>query len=122
MSAARFRRPQPGTPSASGFACLKSRKTPPCYNWSIRRVPKMSHFARRFLTVFGVVCLMFAASVALAEKRFSDSEDAREKDEPQKFLPDYDKLVKGSNADWVFFPDGGLSKYKTVSVGEFDHT
>jgi hypothetical protein len=84
----------------------------------------MSHFARRFLTVIGVVCLMFAASVALAEKRFADSEDAREKDEPQKFLPDYDKLVKGSNADWVYFPDGGLTaaKYKTVSVSEFDHT
>ncbi len=82
----------------------------------------MSHFARRFLTLIGVVCLMFAASVALAEKRFADSEDAHEKDEPQKFLPDYDKLVKGSNADWVYFPDGGLSKYKTVSVSDFDHT
>jgi hypothetical protein len=84
----------------------------------------MSHFARRFLTVIGVVCLMFAASVALAEKRFSDSEDAKEKDEPQKFLPDYDKLVKGSNADWVYFPDGPLTsaKFKTVSVSDFDHT
>ena len=51
-----------------------------------------------------------------------DSEDAKERDEPQKFLPDYDKLVKGKDVDWVYFPDGGLSKYKTVSVSEFDHS
>jgi len=82
----------------------------------------MRQFARRSLTVFAVLALMFAASSARAEKRFADSDDAKEKDEPQKFLPDYDKLTKGSNADWVFFPDGGLSKYKTVSVSDFDHT
>ena len=33
-----------------------------------------------------------------------------------------DKLVKGSEADWVYFPDGSLTKFKTVSVEEFDHT
>ncbi|MFY9550874.1 MAG: hypothetical protein WAU32_06965 [Thermoanaerobaculia bacterium] len=82
----------------------------------------MAQFARRFLTLAAAVTLMFAASSALAEKRFVDSDDAKERDEPQKFLPDYDKLVKGSNADWVYFPDGGLTKYKTVSVKEFDHT
>jgi hypothetical protein len=82
----------------------------------------MGQFARRLLTVTAAVTLLLAASSALAEKRFLDSDDAKERDEPQKFLPDYDKLVKGSNADWVYFPGGDLSKYKTVSVIEFDHT
>jgi hypothetical protein len=78
---------------------------------------------RRLLTVSAAVTLMLAlASTAQAQRKFVDSDDAKEKDEPQKFLPDYDALVKGSNADWVFFPDGGLTKYKTVSVKDFDHT
>ena len=55
-----------------------------------------------------------------ANKTFLDSDDAKEKDEPQKYLPDYDKLIKGKDADWVYFPDGGMSKYKTVTVKEFD--
>ncbi len=53
-------------------------------------------------------------------KTFLDSDDAKEKDEPQKFLPDYDKLTKGKDADWVYFPSGSLKSYKTVSVNEFD--
>jgi hypothetical protein len=53
-------------------------------------------------------------------KTFLDSDDAKEKDEPQKFLPDYDKLTKGKDADWVYFPKGSLKSYKTVSVKEFD--
>ena len=74
--------------------------------------------------VIGLAGLFALAVSALAsDKKFADSEDAHQKDEPQKFLPDYDKLVKGKDADWVYFPDGtALSKYKTVSVTEFDHT
>lgn len=73
--------------------------------------------------LFGMaLALTLVAFPALAERKFLDSDDAKERDEPQKFLPDYDKLVKGKDADWVFFPDGALSKYKTVSVKEFDHT
>lgn len=53
-------------------------------------------------------------------KTFLDSDDAKEKDEPAKFLPDYDKLTKGKDADWVYFPSGSLKKYRTVNVKEFD--
>lgn len=73
--------------------------------------------------LFGMaLALALVAFPALAEKKFLDSDDAKERDEPQKFLPDYDKLVKGHDADWVYFPDGALSKYKTASVKDFDHT
>jgi hypothetical protein len=74
-------------------------------------------------TLFGIVLIasltLYAAPVWAAEK-FLGSKDASEKDEPQKFLNDYDKLVKGKDADWVYFPNGGLKSYKTVSVKEFD--
>jgi len=79
----------------------------------------MRKFHRRLLGLTAVLAL--AALPALAEKKFLDSDDAKEKDEPQTFLPDYDKLVKGKDADWVYFPEGSPSKYKTVSVKEFDH-
>jgi hypothetical protein len=84
---------------------------------------KMSRYARRFSAVaVGALFLMTVSTVLAAEKKFVDSDDAKERDEPQKFLPDYDKLVKGKEADWVYFPDGALDKYKTVSVADFDHT
>jgi hypothetical protein len=54
---------------------------------------------------------VIGVSAAQAEKKFLDSDDAKERDEPQKFLPDYDKLVSGKDADWVYFPEGGLTKY-----------
>jgi hypothetical protein len=83
----------------------------------------MSHFQRRLLVVASAVLFLLVVSAARAsEKKFLDSDDAKERDEPQKFLPDYDKLVKGKDADWVYFPDGALSKYKTASVSDFDHT
>ncbi len=82
----------------------------------------MASFARKLSLVASAALFLFAVSYAQAsDKKFIDSDDAKEKDEPQKFLPDYDKLVKGKDVDWVYFPDGGLSKYKTVSVGEFDY-
>ena len=40
--------------------------------------------------------------------------------EPQKFLQNYDKLTKGKDADWVYFPSGSLKSFKTVSVKEFE--
>jgi hypothetical protein len=50
-----------------------------------------------------------------------ESDDAKEKDEPQKFLKDYDKLMKGKDADWVFFPDGaGIKKGASVTVKDFE--
>jgi hypothetical protein len=82
----------------------------------------MVSFPRRLFVFAFAAAFLLTASAALAEKKFLDSDDAKEKDEPQKFLPDYDKLVKGKDADWVYFPDGDLSKYKTVSVKEFDYT
>jgi hypothetical protein len=73
--------------------------------------------------LFGFALVLALVAVpALAERKFLDSDDAKEKDEPQKFLPDYDKLVKGKDADWVYFPSGSLKSYKTVRVKEFDST
>ena len=82
----------------------------------------MANVSRRLLVALSAAFLLLAVPTAQAsDKKFVDSDDAKEKDEPQKFLPDYDKLVKGKDADWVYFPDGSLSKYKTASVKEFDH-
>ena len=51
---------------------------------------------RRLRYVFPALlaALLLAATPASAQKKFSDSDDAKESDEPQKFLPDYDKLVR----------------------------
>ena len=83
----------------------------------------MPNISRRLLAVLAAAFLVISVSTARAgDRKFLDSDDAKERDEPQKFLPDYDKLEKGKDADWVYFPEGSLSKYKTVSVEEFDHT
>ena len=82
----------------------------------------MSNVARRFLSA-GLalfVGLVFASKLS-ADSKFVNSDDAKQHDEPQKFLPDYDKLVKGKDADWVYFPEGDLKKYKTVHVKEFEN-
>lgn len=56
-------------------------------------------------------------------KKFAGSKDSREKDEPQKFLPDYDKLVEGKKADWVWFADPvALKAVKSVKIQPFGHT
>lgn len=82
----------------------------------------MSNVARRFfsagLALF--VALVFSSKLS-ADNKFVNSDDAKQHDEPQKFLPDYDKLVKGKDADWVYFPEGDLKKYKTVLVKEFEN-
>jgi len=74
----------------------------------------MRKLHRRILGLTAVLAL--AALPALAEKKFLESDDAKEKDEPHTYLPDYDKLTKGKDADWVYFPEGSLSKFKTASV------
>jgi hypothetical protein len=67
-----------------------------------------------------ILAIAFVASPALGKsKNFLDSDDAKEANEPAKFLPDYDKLTKGKDADWVYFPEGSLKKYKTVEVKDF---
>lgn len=67
-----------------------------------------------------ILAIAFVASPALGKsKNFLDSDDAKEANEPAKFLPDYDKLTKGKDADWVYFPEGSLKKYKSVQVKDF---
>jgi len=65
------------------------------------------------------IALIASPAFGKGGKTFLDSDDAKEANEPQKFLPDYDKLTKGKDADWVYFPEGSLKKYRTVSVKEF---
>jgi hypothetical protein len=67
----------------------------------------------------GIALVAAPSALAKGGKTFLDSDDAKEANEPQKFLPDYDKLTKGRDADWVYFPEGSLKKYKTVEVKEF---
>jgi hypothetical protein len=80
----------------------------------------MARFTRRLfglaLAGFLTVCVVPAYG---AKKTFLESGDAKEADEPQKFLKNYDKLIKGKDADWVYFPQGGLKNYKTVTVKDF---
>jgi hypothetical protein len=75
-----------------------------------------THLFRIALAALLALCV----ETAWAAEKFVDSKDAQEKDEPSKFLPDYDKLAKGKDADWVYFPSGNLKSYKTVTVKEFD--
>ena len=70
--------------------------------------------------------LLLAATVALPalakEKKFLDDDDSKEKDEPTIWLKDYDKLVKGAEADWVFFDGYSAGSYKSVAVKDFSAT
>jgi len=67
--------------------------------------------------------VLFAALVALpafsSEKKFVDDDASKEKDEPATWLRDYDKLVKGKEADWVFFDGYSAGSFKTVAVKDF---
>lgn len=78
------------------------------------------HMTRLFAVALAVFLLLSARPAEAAKKNFLDSDDAKEKDEPQKYLKDYDKLTKGKDADWVYFPSGGLKSFKTVTVKEFE--
>ena len=67
--------------------------------------------------------VLLAALVALpafaADKKFVDDDASKEKDEPTTWLKNYDQLVKGKEADWVFFDDYSAGSYKTVVVKDF---
>ena len=78
------------------------------------------HMTRLFAVALTAFLVLSARPAEAARKNFLDSDDAKEKDEPQKYLKDYDKLTKGKDADWVYFPNGGLKSFKTVSVREFE--
>ena len=116
-----FRRRRPGIPSVmrcgfeAGPAVLKS-------GIKLRR-PRMARYAARLFAIALTAFFTLSVAASLAsDKGFLGSDDAKERDEPQKFLPDYDKLVKGKDADWVYFPTGkGIDGYKTVMVKEFDY-
>lgn len=81
-------------------------------------------FPGKFTRTLAVAALAMAVAFpVLAGKGFMASDDAKEKDEPTKFLSGYDKLQEGSEADWVWFADGfSPSKYKSVSIPEFGKT
>lgn len=69
-----------------------------------------------------IVLGLVLAGPALAKKgskTFLGSDDAKEADEPQKYLPDYSKLVKGEDADWVFFAVPSLRSHNKVVVKPF---
>ncbi len=68
-------------------------------------------------TVLGLI--VSGPLLAKGTKKFLDSDAAKEADEPQKFLPDYGKLVEGNDADWVFFPTGSLKAKKKVVLKPF---
>ncbi len=72
------------------------------------------------------ILLLAAALVALpasaAEKRFQNDDASREKDEPTTWLKDYDKLVEGKAADWVFFDGYSAGSFKSVAVKDFSGT
>ncbi len=79
----------------------------------------------RSLAVCAVTLLSLGA-LLLAEpgwakgaKTFLASDDAKEDDEPQAYLPDYSKLVAGKDADWVYFPGGSLKPHATVLIKPF---
>jgi len=81
------------------------------------------------MTMLTVLVTAAALTVAVAKpKPFDKSDDAGKVDEPTKYLPDYDKLTEGGEADWTYFPAGSLKTYKSVSVKTFtqnaieDHT
>ncbi|MEO8432911.1 MAG: hypothetical protein ABI592_15510 [Acidobacteriota bacterium] len=81
----------------------------------------MLRYTTRLFAMALVTFLVLSARPAeAARKGFQGSDDSKERDEPAKFLPDYDKLEKGHDADWSYMPEGSLKKYRTVTVKEFD--
>jgi hypothetical protein len=80
---------------------------------------------RRFAFIAFAALFTFALGSPAAAKddKFLDSKDAKQPDDPQTFLKNYDKLTKGKEADWVYFPDTFDPKaYKTVTIKSFGVT
>ncbi len=73
------------------------------------------------LRVFTLVLLsvLVAIPALAAEKRFANDDASKEKDEPTTWLKDYDKLVEGKDADWVFFDGYSAGSFKSVAVKDF---
>jgi len=83
----------------------------------------MNERMKLFAPLVAALFVVVLSAPAFAGSKFVNSEDAEEKDEPQAFLKDYDKLVKGSEADWVYFAEGFKAHaYKTVSIKPFHIT
>ena len=76
------------------------------------------------LRVFALVLLaaLLALPALAKEKKFVNDDASKEKDEPATWLKDYDKLVEGKEADWVYFDGYSAGSYKSVSVKEFSST
>jgi len=80
-------------------------------------------FNRVIILAFSLLVMGISASALARNDKFLDSKDAKEKDEPQAFLKNYDKLMEGSEANWVWFAPGyKASKYKTVKIQPFHVT
>ena len=77
------------------------------------------HVSPLRLLGLALLALLVAAPAAAAEKRFQDDDASKEKDEPTTWLRDYDKLVEGKEADWVFFDGYSAGAYRTVAVAAF---
>jgi hypothetical protein len=83
----------------------------------------MSRFSRwTSPRLLAAALALFVASPLLASEKFVGSDDAKEKDEPQKFLSAYDKLQKCEEADWCWFSEDALKGVKSASVPEFERT
>jgi hypothetical protein len=69
-----------------------------------------------------LLALLLSLPALAKEKKFVNDDASKEKDEPTTWLKDYDQLVKGSEADWVFFDGYSAGSYKSVVVKEFSGT
>ena len=77
----------------------------------------------RRLSLLALASLVAVAlsTPAAAKDQLLGSDDSKEKDEPQEFLKDYDKLVKGAEADWVYFT-ASPKTFKKVVIKPFEST
>jgi hypothetical protein len=90
--------------------------------WKTLEDRTMRHMVARTLGVLSLLSLLACLvlpTLAKTPKTFAKSDDAKEEDEPQAFLSDYDKLVQGKEADWAYFPAGSLKALKKVTIKEF---
>jgi hypothetical protein len=67
--------------------------------------------------VFAVAA--FAAPALAKDKKFTDDDASKQKDEPTTWLKNYDSLVEGKEADWVFFDGFDAKSIKTVKLKDF---
>ncbi len=81
---------------------------------------KRTLFRHALATAFLLGFVVSGPALAKKAKTFLDSDAAKEADEPHTYLPDYGKLVEGSDADWVYFPSGSLASRKKVVVKAFE--